>query len=101
MGGVLVLEAVTVPAGSTSDMSEDNQRSERGGGNLRCTGRLGEVIQESADLALTWVKANALGLGVQGKMRGVDIHVSTHDREIGRALGDWLIIIATSPFWIY
>lgn len=69
MGGVLVLEAATVPVGPGADNT-------RGGGNLKCTGRLGEVIQESADLALTWVKSNAVALGVQDKMRGVDIHVS-------------------------
>jgi ATP-dependent Lon protease len=79
MGGVLVLEAVIVPVGSDGLSGESEKGKSAGGGHLKCTGRLGEVIQESAELALTWVKANAASLGVQGKMRGADIHVSRRD----------------------
>ncbi len=35
-----------------------------GKGGLQLTGRLGEVIRESAQLAFSWVKANAFLLGV-------------------------------------
>jgi ATP-dependent Lon protease len=77
MGGVLVLEAATVPLHGTrgAERSAGEPGSRAGGGSLRCTGRLGEVIQESAELAFTWVKAHAVELGVQDAMRGVDVHV--------------------------
>lgn len=35
-----------------------------GKGNLQLTGKLGEVIRESAQIALSWVKSNAFLLGV-------------------------------------
>lgn len=34
-----------------------------GKGNLQLTGKLGEVIRESAQIALSWVKSNAFALG--------------------------------------
>jgi Lon-like ATP-dependent protease len=35
-----------------------------GKGNLQLTGKLGEVIRESAQIALSWVKSNAFALGI-------------------------------------
>ncbi len=35
-----------------------------GKGNLQLTGKLGEVIRESAQIALSWVKSNAYSLGI-------------------------------------
>ena len=35
-----------------------------GKGNLQLTGKLGEVIRESAQIALSWVKSNAFLLGI-------------------------------------
>ena len=35
-----------------------------GKGNLQLTGKLGEVIRESAQLAVSWVKTNAFALGI-------------------------------------
>lgn len=35
-----------------------------GSGKLHLTGSLGNVLQESAQIALSWVKANAFGLGL-------------------------------------
>jgi Lon-like ATP-dependent protease len=35
-----------------------------GKGNLQLTGKLGEVIRESAQLAVSWVKSNAFALGI-------------------------------------
>lgn len=61
MGSVLVLEAIQVP----------------GTGKLKLTGSLGEVIRESAELALSWVRMRSRGLGIQeGVFREYDIHVS-------------------------
>lgn len=76
MGGVLVLEAVIVP----------------GNGKLKSTGRLGEVIQESAELALTWVRSRAGSLGIEDKIKEVDIHVS---------IGLTRLTSATPACWIY
>lgn len=60
MGSVLVIEAIQVP----------------GSGKLKLTGSLGEVIRESAELALSWVRMRAgrMGLG-EGVFREGDIHV--------------------------
>ncbi|KAF8487020.1 ATP-dependent protease La [Russula ochroleuca] len=38
-----------------------------GNGNLKLTGSLGEVIKESAELALSWVKTHAYDLGITNK----------------------------------
>lgn len=69
MGSILTLEAVRLPLPGGAR------------GTLKCTGRLGEVIQESAQLALSCVKgrAVAMGLGENGDgdvMKGYDVHVS-------------------------
>ncbi|KAJ3326801.1 hypothetical protein HDU76_012635 [Blyttiomyces sp. JEL0837] len=67
-GGLLFIEATQMP----------------GKGNLVLTGKLGDVIKESAQLGLTWVRANAskLGLvktglnGVSGNLLdNVDVHI--------------------------
>ncbi|KAF8305834.1 ATP-dependent protease La [Clavulina sp. PMI_390] len=47
-GGLLSIETLLVP----------------GSGRFRATGSLGDVIKESGDLALSWVKANAYKLGI-------------------------------------
>ncbi|KAI0790959.1 Lon protease C-terminal proteolytic domain-containing protein [Abortiporus biennis] len=54
-GGILPVETLTVP----------------GSGVLKLTGSLGEVIKESGELALTWVKTRAYDLGVT-QMRSQD-----------------------------
>jgi len=38
-----------------------------GSGNLKLTGSLGDVIKESAELALSWVKTHAYDLGITNK----------------------------------
>jgi ATP-dependent Lon protease len=48
-GGILHIETLLLPPGN---------------GNLKLTGKLGDVIQESANLALSWVKAHAFQLGI-------------------------------------
>ncbi|CAO3673395.1 hypothetical protein G6F70_007544 [Rhizopus microsporus] len=47
-GGIMFVEATKMP----------------GSGKLHLTGSLGNVLQESAQIALSWVKANAFGLGL-------------------------------------
>jgi ATP-dependent Lon protease len=66
MGGILLLETMLVPGGK---------------GKLVLTGSLGDVIKESAELGLTWVKSRAVALGItshrsQDPLKNVDIHVS-------------------------
>lgn len=67
-GAVMPVEATSMP----------------GKGNLQLTGKLGEVIRESAQIALSWVKANAFALGITKSPsemtlndRDVHLHVST------------------------
>ena len=52
-----------------------------GTGALTLTGGLGEVMQESARVALSWVRANAGRYGIDpGFHRGADIHVHVQSR---------------------
>lgn len=48
-GGILHIESLILPPGN---------------GSLKLTGKLGDVIQESANLALSWIKAHAFQLGI-------------------------------------
>ncbi|RPA82819.1 ATP-dependent protease La [Ascobolus immersus RN42] len=50
-GSILFIEAADMP----------------GNGRLQLTGKLGEVIKESVEVALTWVKAHAFTLGLTSK----------------------------------
>ncbi|EIW76777.1 ATP-dependent protease La [Coniophora puteana RWD-64-598 SS2] len=54
-GGILPVESTAVP----------------GSGRLKLTGSLGEVIKESGEIALSWVKAHAFELGITTE-RGMD-----------------------------
>lgn len=49
-----------------------------GKGNLQLTGKLGEVIRESAQIALSWVKTNAWLLGVTKS----EAEVILNDRDL-------------------
>jgi ATP-dependent Lon protease len=67
MGGILLIETILVPGGK---------------GRLVMTGNLGEVISESAELALTLVKSRAVALNLVQKvdddpLKGMDVHVIT------------------------
>lgn len=60
-GGILIVESTLVPGGK---------------GRLHLTGQLGDVIRESAELALSWVKAHAHALGLDADpLKDVDIHL--------------------------
>jgi ATP-dependent Lon protease len=63
-GAIMFLEATKMP----------------GSGKLVLTGKLGQVLQESAQIALSWVKANAYELGLVSDVKtnlleGLDIHI--------------------------
>ncbi|KAK4052285.1 hypothetical protein OIO90_004366 [Microbotryomycetes sp. JL221] len=63
-GGILHIETTTMP----------------GKGSFQLTGQLGDVIQESARLAFTWVKSHAFELGLttnknQDIFKEVDVHL--------------------------
>jgi Lon-like ATP-dependent protease len=60
-----------------------------GKGNLQLTGKLGEVIRESAQIGLSWVKAHAYELGVTTTpdaqfLHDRDIHVHMPEGSIGK-----------------
>jgi ATP-dependent Lon protease len=51
-----------------------------GSGNMKLTGQLGEIMKESASIALSWVKANAFSLGLTDSatstlVKDRDIHI--------------------------
>jgi ATP-dependent Lon protease len=51
-----------------------------GSGNVRVTGNLGEVMQESAQIAVAWIRSHAVQLGLvddfsEDPLKSTDIHV--------------------------
>jgi ATP-dependent Lon protease len=61
-GDILFIEATAVPGGKDV--------------RLRLTGQLGEVMKESAEAALSWVRANAEALGLHSKaLEAGEIHL--------------------------
>lgn len=72
-GAVMPVEATSMP----------------GKGGLQLTGKLGEVIRESAQIALSWVKAHAYDLGITKSadeqfLTDRDIHVHMPEGSIGK-----------------
>jgi ATP-dependent Lon protease len=62
------------PAGGDILFVEANRMKGKGGFTM--TGQLGEVMQESMQAALTWVRSNAASLGLSEEfMREVDLHI--------------------------
>lgn len=60
-----------------------------GKGGLQLTGKLGEVIRESAQIGLSWVKAHAFELGITAAadeqfLTDRDIHVHMPEGSIGK-----------------
>lgn len=60
-----------------------------GKGNLQLTGKLGEVIRESAQISLSWVKAHAHELGIttaedEQFLSNKDVHVHMPEGSIGK-----------------
>merc|ERR1711872_937871 len=64
-GKVMVVEASKVPTQGTRE------------GKLKLTGQLGSVMQESAELALSWIRSHADLLGLEGHnlVNGNDLHL--------------------------
>ncbi|KAL4065016.1 Lon protease C-terminal proteolytic domain-containing protein [Scleroderma yunnanense] len=72
-GAVMPIEATSMP----------------GKGGLQLTGKLGEVIRESAQISLSWVKAHAYELGItktsdEQFLTDRDIHVHMPEGSIGK-----------------
>ncbi|KAJ3557609.1 hypothetical protein NM688_g1384 [Phlebia brevispora] len=72
-GAVMPIEATSMP----------------GKGGLQLTGKLGEVIRESTQIALSWVKAHAYDLGITQNpedqiLNDRDIHVHMPEGSIGK-----------------
>jgi ATP-dependent Lon protease len=64
-------------------------KSMPGKGGLQLTGKLGEVIRESAQIGLSWVKAHAYELGItqtpeEQFLTDRDIHVHMPEGSIGK-----------------
>ncbi|KAF8629476.1 hypothetical protein AX15_003423 [Amanita polypyramis BW_CC] len=72
-GAVMPIEAMSMP----------------GKGTLQLTGKLGEVIRESAQIGLSWVKAHAYELGITNApeeqfLTDRDVHVHMPEGSIGK-----------------
>ena len=60
-----------------------------GKGSIKLTGKLGEVIQESAQIAFSWVKGHAFDLGVTKDANDkvfneLDIHIHMPEGAVGK-----------------
>lgn len=66
-----------------------------GKGNLQLTGKLGEVIRESAQIALSWVKTNAWLLGVTKS----EAEVILNDRDLHLHMCVCSFLVTTLPRW--
>lgn len=60
-----------------------------GKGTLQLTGKLGEVIRESAQIGLSWVKSHAYELGITSEpseqwLNERDVHVHMPEGSIGK-----------------
>ncbi|KAK9461888.1 Lon protease C-terminal proteolytic domain-containing protein [Lipomyces oligophaga] len=76
-GGILLIEATKYANGTGVERSGGQGV---GGGGLQLTGNLGGVIKESATLAVTWVRAHSVELGLVNSalaspLAGYDVHI--------------------------
>jgi ATP-dependent Lon protease len=71
-----------------------------GSGSVQLTGKLGDVLKESVEVALSWVKAHAYELGLthdpsENIMKKRSIHVHCPSGAIPK------VRRGTSPLWIF
>lgn len=90
-GAVMPIEALVSASLVHSLIFADWFRAQSmpGKGSLQLTGKLGEVIRESAQIALSWVKSHAYELGITGKsdeqfLNDIDVHVHMPEGSIGK-----------------
>jgi ATP-dependent Lon protease len=73
-----------------------------GTGRIHLTGRLGDVMKESAELAMSWVRANAEDLGIEeGCFSKQDVHVHVPEGAVpkdGPSAGVTLVTALVSLF---
>lgn len=73
-----------------------------GKGKVKLTGKLGEVMQESAQAALTYVKANADEFGIdEKKLAATDVHIHVPEGAVpkdGPSAGITLVTAIVSAF---
>ncbi|HVG95132.1 MAG TPA: S16 family serine protease, partial [Planctomycetota bacterium] len=76
--------------------------SMKGAGHIVVTGRLGDVMRESADIAYSWARANALELGFREEtVENLDLHVHAPEggvRKDGPSAGVALVTAIVSVF---
>lgn len=77
-GSLMPIETTLLPA-----------KGSGGGGSLQLTGKLGEVIKESASIALSFLKSNAFSLGMTkdettNLLEGKDVHLHMPEGAVGK-----------------
>ena len=87
-GAVMPVEATVSTFICIIEFAHTHQ-SMPGKGGLQLTGKLGEVIRESAQIGLSWVKAHAYELGITSSpdeqfLTDRDIHVHMPEGSIGK-----------------
>jgi Lon-like ATP-dependent protease len=89
-GAVMPVEAMVHGSFTLSDLITHNcSQCMPGKGGLQLTGKLGEVIRESAQIGLSWVKGHAFELGItqdRGEqfLHDKDVHVHMPEGSIGK-----------------
>ena len=69
----------------------------KGKGGLSITGNLGDVMKESATIALQWIKAHADRLGIaQEVFEKHDIHINVHEGAIHKDGPSAVLTMVTS-----
>jgi len=75
-----IVTGLVVAGGSTGEIMFIECTEMPGSGNIELTGQLGEVMKESASIALSWVKSKAFALGLVDSASSIlvkdrDIHI--------------------------
>jgi ATP-dependent Lon protease len=75
-----IVTGLVVAGGSTGEIMFIECTEMPGSGHLQLTGQLGEIMKESASIAMSWVKSNAFALGLTESasstlVKDRDIHI--------------------------